>query len=127
MRDFVQATEYDAHMYEKFQYLFLYTIFVQKHFKFWFLEIFYGGILHKYKLGQVSCQDILLIILNKFISYFSKVYWMIYEFYKFRWFYKDFLKKKGAYLWKFETSRGLGLKTFLQQRIAGWFLPNPRA
>jgi hypothetical protein len=34
MRDFVQATEYDAHMYEKFQYLFLYRIFVQKHFKF---------------------------------------------------------------------------------------------
>jgi hypothetical protein len=34
MRDFVQATEYDAHMYEKFQYLILYRIFVQKHFKF---------------------------------------------------------------------------------------------
>jgi hypothetical protein len=31
MRDFVQATEYGAHMY----------------------EIFYRGILHKYKLGQV--------------------------------------------------------------------------
>jgi hypothetical protein len=40
-------------------------------------------------------QDILLIILNKFIPYFSKFYWMIYEFYKFRWFYKDFLKTKG--------------------------------
>ncbi len=57
MRDFIKATEYDAHM----------------HAKFGFLGIFHGAIIHKYRFGQGQSVDLLKRIHTKFILYFSEL------------------------------------------------------
>jgi hypothetical protein len=38
--------------------------------------------MHKMQFGQAYCQDIPTKILNKFISYFSKFYFIFYAFWK---------------------------------------------
>jgi hypothetical protein len=66
MRDFTQATEYDAHKHVRIQDLMIHRFFVNNCFKFRFLGIFYGGIMHKYKFAQVHCVDLLKSIYTKF-------------------------------------------------------------
>jgi hypothetical protein len=41
--------------------------------------------MHKNGFGQAYCQDLVKIILNKFILYFSEFYTNFYEYSKFGW------------------------------------------
>jgi hypothetical protein len=73
MRDFIKATEYDAHMHAKFEDLILSKFFVKKYFKFGFLGIFHGAIIHKYIFGQGQSIYLLKRIHTKFILHFSEL------------------------------------------------------
>jgi hypothetical protein len=80
MNIFVQSTEYAVNMYEKFPCLEVYSFFVIKYLKFWFIGIFYNAIMHKNRFGQAYYQDIVKRILNKFTLYLSKFNSIFYEF-----------------------------------------------
>jgi hypothetical protein len=71
MSNFVQSTKYDVHMYAKSRYLSIYSFFVIKYFKIWFIAIFYKELILKTGFGQVYGKDLVQSILKKFILYFS--------------------------------------------------------
>jgi hypothetical protein len=83
MSNFVQATKYDVYMSAKFACLDVYRFFVINYLKFWFTEIFYHAVMHKNGFGHAYCQDLVKMILKKFISYFSDIYTIYYNFLKF--------------------------------------------
>jgi hypothetical protein len=63
MGNFVQSTEHDMHMYEKFGDFIFYVFFVNIYSKIWVIGIFYEAIKHKMEFGQAYCQDIFTRIL----------------------------------------------------------------
>jgi hypothetical protein len=52
MGNFVQSTEHDVHMYEKFECLYVYRFFIIKYFKICVVGILQEAIKHKSEFGQ---------------------------------------------------------------------------
>jgi hypothetical protein len=85
MGNFVQATEYDAHLYAKLKVLPFLCIFVIKYSNIWFVKILYMAMMHTIEFGQSYCNDLLKTITRKFILYFSEFYFIFYEFCNLKW------------------------------------------
>jgi hypothetical protein len=54
------------------------------------LGIIYKEIKHKYGFGEAYCKDLLKWILKKFTLYFSKFYFIFYEFQKLKQISRNF-------------------------------------